>query len=156
MRMRPRDRTATWLLVSATVVLGGCDAWDRLVERLARLIAIAFLVTLAPVALGGAAGLYVTLRRAPTGAALVVAWALAISAGFLVGILDQFIPALRRHAAWVAFLPALALPAGAWAIVGSARLARARGLPPWVVAGLGVVGAAYVAWLAVITAHGLG
>jgi len=143
-------------LVIASVMLGGCDVWERFADGVARLVATAFLIALAATALGGGAGLFASVRRPPTNASVVLAWAVAITTGFVVFALDQFIPDLRRHAPWVAFLPALGLPAGAFAIVGSARLARARGLHLGVVAALGVVGAGYVAWLALVASHGLG
>jgi hypothetical protein len=143
-------------LVAATVVLGGCDAWDRLVDRFARLLAVAFLIALVPFAVGGAAGLLLSLRRAPAGASVVAGWAMAVTSGLVIGLLDQFLADLQRHAAWAAVLPALGLPAGAWAIIGSARLARARGLPLWVIAVLGVTGAGYAGWLALVTVHAFG
>jgi hypothetical protein len=150
-----RTRTLPLAIVAAAL-LSGCDAWDRFVERFVFLLALFFASLLVPIAVGAAGALYTGLGKPATVVDVVFAWLFAAGSGFFAGLSGQFAGPFRKHAIWAVPLPLLALPAAAWALVHSAKLARQRGVPSWFEWVLGAVGVGYAGWIVYLVVHGFG
>lgn len=144
------------LALGASVLLSGCDVWDRFAERFATGVAIFFAAILAPVAIGAIGALLSGRGKPAAWVDVVLGWVFATASTFFIGILAQMLEGLYRHVPWVIALPCLGLPAAAWALITSAKLARQRELPAWVLGVIALIGAGYAGWIAYVVAGGFG